>query len=90
MYRRKVSMKNTPKPATQSMTDAHRAAAVPLATLVSTHGEPADHELLGMCHVVFGDEAGASAIFRAGLALERERSPQSKLCGVLMKRVSEL
>jgi hypothetical protein len=85
-----ISMKNTPKPATQAMLDAHRAASVLLSGLVATHREPADHELLGLCHVVAGDEAGASSVFRAGLALERERDPQSKLCGTLMKRVSEL
>jgi hypothetical protein len=85
-----ISMKNTPKPATQAMVEAHRAAAALLTGLVAAHREPADHELLGICHVVFGDEAGASEVFRAGLALERERDPGSKLCGTLMKRVSEL
>jgi hypothetical protein len=85
-----ISMKNTPKPATQAMAEAHRAASVLLSQLVATHREPADHELLGSCHVVLGDEAAASSVLRAGLALERERDPQSKLCGVLMKRVSEL
>jgi hypothetical protein len=85
-----ISMKNTPKPATASMVAAHRSASRLLTELVATHAEPADHELLGICHIVFGDEPGASSVFRAGLALERERSPQSKLCGVLMKRVSEL
>jgi hypothetical protein len=85
-----ISMKGTPKPATPAMVGAHRAASARLSTLVAAHGEPADQELLGNCHVVFGDEAGASEIFRAALALERERDPQSKLCGTLMKRVSEL
>lgn len=85
-----VSMKGMPKPPTGAVVEAHRAASVRLAQLVSAHAEPADHELLGMCHVVLGNEAEASSVFRAGLALERERSPQSKLCGVLMKRVSEL
>lgn len=85
-----VSMKGMPKPPTRAVVEAHRAASVRLRELVTAHVEPADHELLGMCHVVLGEEAEASAVFRAGLALERERSPQSKLCGVLMKRVSEL
>jgi hypothetical protein len=85
-----ISMKGAPKPPTDGMVAAHRAASLLLTGLVSAHSEPADHELLGMCHVVLGDEAAASAVFRAGLAIERERSPQSKLCGVLMKRVSEL
>ena len=85
-----ISMKNTPKPATPPMAEAHRAASTLLSKLVATLREPGDHELLGICQVVLGDEAGASATFRAGLALERERDPQSKLCGTLMKRVSEL
>ena len=37
---------------------------------------------------VLGDEVSASRVFRAGLALERAKDPQSKLCGTLMKRVS--
>jgi hypothetical protein len=85
-----ISMKNTPKPATQPMVGAHRAAAGLLSGLVAAHREPSDYELLGICQVVLGDETGASDTFRAGLALERERDPQSKLCGALMKRVSEL
>jgi hypothetical protein len=46
--------------------------------------------MLGMCHVVIGNEAGAGAVFRAALAIERERNAQSDLCGSLMKRVSML
>ena len=83
-----VLMKGAPQPATQAMTEAHSAARDLLIGLVAAHGEPSDHELLGICHVVLGDEASASAVFKAGLAIERERSPQSKLCGALMKRVS--
>jgi len=77
----------TPTPA---MVDAHRAALGPLTELVSAHGEPSDHELLGVCHVVLGNEESASNIFKAGLAIERERDPSSVLCGTLMKRVSML
>ena len=83
-----VLMKGAPKPATPAMVDAHRAAQGILVALVASHAEPSDHELLGICHVILGDEASASTVFRAGLALERERDPQSKLCGSLMKRVS--
>lgn len=83
-----VLMKGAPKPATPAMLEAHGAARGILSGLVSAHAEPSDHELLGMCHVVLGDEASASDVFRAGLALERARDPQSKLCGTLMKRVS--
>ena len=83
-----VLMKGAPRPATPTMVEAHRAAQGPLTELVKNHAEPSDHELLGICHVVLGDEASASTVFRAGLAIERERDPQSKLCGTLMKRVS--
>jgi len=85
-----VLMKGAPKPATATMVEAHRAAQGLLTGLVARHAEPSDHELLGICHVVLGDEASASTVFRAGLALERERDPQSKLCGTLMKRVSSV
>jgi hypothetical protein len=37
---------------------------------------------------MLGDEAGASLTFRAGLNIERQRDPQSQLCGRLMKRIS--
>ena len=85
-----VLAKGVPSVPTQAMADAHRAALGPLTELVSTLGEPSDHELLGVCHVVLGNEDSASAIFKAGLALERERNPSSDLCGSLMKRVSML
>ena len=85
-----VTMKGVPDPPTAAMIDAHRAAITPLRQIVEVHREPKDHELLGMCHVVVGDEAAAMGVFKAGLALERERNPQSDLCGVLMKRVSML
>jgi hypothetical protein len=75
---------------TAKMVEAHRSALSPLTELVSQYGEPADHEMLGMCHVMLGHEESASVIFRAGLATERERNPQSDLCGQLMKRISLL
>jgi hypothetical protein len=83
-----VLMKGAPKPATPAMVLAHTAARDALSPLVAAHSEPSDFELLGICHVVLGDEPSASTVFKAGLAIERERSPQSKLCGALMKRVS--
>lgn len=85
-----IHAKGVPDPATPAMVDAHRAAIEPLTELVSSHNDPADFEMLGMCHVVVGNEAGAGAVFRAALAIERERNPQSDLCGTLMKRVSML
>ena len=75
---------------TPAMIEAHRSAVAPLTELVSVHREPSDHEMLGMCHVMIGNEESAGAIYRAGLAIERERSPQSDLCGAFMKRISLL
>jgi hypothetical protein len=85
-----VHAKGVPDPLPPVAVEAHRAALGPLADLVAKHGEPADHEMLGMCQVVVGDEASAAVVFRAGLAIERERNAQSDLCGALMKRVSML
>jgi hypothetical protein len=83
-----ILAKNAPRTPTPAMVEAHRAALPALTELVSSHQEPADHEMLGICHVILGNEQSASAIFRAGLAIERERSPGSDLCGELMKRIS--
>lgn len=85
-----IHAKGMPSPATPIMQDAHRAALAPLTELVSTHNDPADYEMLGMCHVVLGNTDSATSIFKAALAIERERSPGSDLCGELMKRVSML
>lgn len=83
-----ILAKGAPQIPSPTVVDAHRAAIAPLVALVGAHREPADHELLGMAHQVVGDDESAATIFRAGLALERERNPQSDLCGSLMKRVS--
>lgn len=85
-----VHAKGVPDPPTPAMVEAHRSAIEPLTALVSEHNDPADYEMLGMCHVAVGNEEGAGTVFRAALALERERNPQSDLCGALMKRVSML
>ena len=85
-----IHAKGVPSKPSKQVIEAHRAAVAPLTELVSTHQEPADHEMLGMCHVMLGNEASASVIFRAGLAIERERSAGSDLCGALMKRISLL
>jgi hypothetical protein len=85
-----VLAKGAPTRPTPAMVEAHRAALPALTELVSNHHDPGDHEMLGVCHVILGNEESASAIFRAGLAIERERNPQSDLCGSLMKRVSLL
>lgn len=83
-----IHAKGVPDPPTPSMVEAHRAAIEPLTELVSEHGEPADYEMLGMCHVAVGNIDGAGTVFRAGLAIERERNAQSDLCGAFMKRIS--
>jgi hypothetical protein len=85
-----IHAKGAPERLTAPMIDAHRAAIGPLQSLISAHGEPADHELLGLCYVRVGDTQSADAIFRAGLNLERERNPSSDLCGLFMKRISLL
>jgi len=77
-----------PEKASDISREAHRVAVSPLTDLVSNHGDPNDHEMLGVCHLMIGNEQSASAIFRAGLAIERMRNPQSDLCGSLMKRIS--
>ena len=83
-----ILAKNAPRVPSPVMIEAHRAALPALTELVSVHQEPADHELLGVCHVVLGNAESASRIFRAGLAIERDRNPSSDLCGELMKRIS--
>lgn len=76
--------------ASQKLKDALRAAIGPLTELVSTHNDPEDYEMLGVCHLVVGNEDAASNMLRQGLALERERNPQSDLCGRLMTRISQI
>jgi hypothetical protein len=85
-----IHAKGVPDPPTPAMVEAHRAAIPALSQLVKAENDPADLEMLGMCHVATGDEKRAGEIFRAGLAIERERNAQSDLCGALMKRVSML
>ena len=60
-----------------SLVDAHRAALMPLTELVSAHSDPEDYEMLGLCHLILGNEQAASNIFREALSLERARNPQS-------------
>jgi hypothetical protein len=75
-----------PRPA--SSVETHRAAMAPLAVLAETHGDPADYEMLGLCQLVVGDIEAAAVSARAGLAIERAKSPESDLCGRLMKLLS--
>lgn len=82
-----ILARGLPAQPTPAMKEAYDSAVVCLGRLLPL-GDAADHELLGVCQVMLGDEVGASTTFRAGLAIERQRDPQSKLCGTLMKRVS--
>jgi hypothetical protein len=77
-------------PKSEKLLDAHRSAIAPLTDLVSKHNEPEDYEMLGVCHLVIGNEAAASNLFREGLTLERAKNAGSDLCGRLMTRVSSL
>jgi len=72
------------------LVEAHRAAIPALTELVSTLNEPEDYEMLGLCHLLIGNEQAASNMFRQGLTLERERNAASDLCGRLMTRVSAI
>ena len=75
---------------TQKLIEAHRAAIPALTELVSTLEEPEDYEMLGICHLMIGNDEAASNMFRHGLTLERERNAASDLCGRLMTRVSQI
>jgi hypothetical protein len=70
--------------------EAHRAAIPALTELVSTLNEPEDYEMLGLCHLLIGNEQAASNMFRQGLTLERAKNPASDLCGRLMTRVAAI
>ena len=85
-----VLAKNLPPKPTPAMIEAHRSALPALTELVSHYHEPSDYEMLGVCHVLLGNEDSAREIFREGLRLEREHNAQSDLCGSLMKRISFL
>lgn len=80
----KVPLSNPPA----HVVTAYRAAMRALEEAIGAAGDPADFELLGICCVITGDEKRAGDLFRTGLRLERERDPQSNLCGSLMKWVA--
>jgi hypothetical protein len=84
-----VLAKRTGQPS-EKLVEAHRAAVAPLTDLVSKHNEPEDYEMLGICHLIAGNEQAAANMFRQGLTLERERNAASDLCGRLMTRVSSI
>jgi hypothetical protein len=85
-----VIPKTPPTTSSEAVIAAHRVAVRCLETLVSAQQEPADYELLGIAYTVIDDPPAASVAFQKGLERERERNPQSDLCGTLMRRLSGL
>ena len=77
-------------PKSEKLIEAHRSAIAPLTELVSKYNEPADYEMLGVCHVRNGNAEAAANMFREGLTLERAKNSGSDLCGRLMTRISGL
>ena len=85
-----IHAKGIPTFPSAAIANAHKKAIAPLQVLIAAHDEPADYELLGLCHVRAGDEPAARVAFQKGLDLERARNPQSPLCGTLMKWVASV
>lgn len=83
-----INLKIVPSSPSPHLVAAYKVAMAPLKALIDAHDDPHDYELYGICQVIAGDEKGAATSFRAGLTKERERNPQSDLCGSLMKWVA--
>ena len=87
---RLMVLAKSPPPITETVKEAHRVALLRITALVKALEDPGDYELLGVTKLLFEDTKAASEAFAKGLALERERNPQSELCGKLMQRVASL
>lgn len=83
-----VAVKVPPSHPSAALLDAFKAAVEPFTEILGASGNPEDFQWVGICHVILGDEKRAAELFRVGLRLERERNPQSDLCGSLMKWVA--
>ena len=83
-----ANIKVPPNKPSATQIDAFRAAIDPLSEILGALGTPEDFQWLGICCLVTGDEKRAGELFRTGLKLERDRNPQSDLCGSLMKWVA--
>ena len=83
-----ANIKVPPSRPTPAQLDAFKAAIEPLTEILGALGDAQDFQWLGICCLVTGDEKRAGELFRTGLKLERERNPQSDLCGSLMKWVA--
>jgi len=83
-----ANIKVPPNKPSASQLDAFKAAIEPLTEILGALGAAEDFQWLGICCLVTGDEKRAGELFRTGLKLERDRNPQSDLCGSLMKWVA--
>ena len=83
-----ANIKVPPSRPSPAQLDAFKAAIDPLTEILGALGDAQDFQWLGICCLVTGDEKRAGELFRTGLKLERERNPQSDLCGSLMKWVA--
>lgn len=83
-----ITVKVPPSSPSPHLVAGYKSAMKPLRDLIAAHDDPHDYELYGICQVIAGDEKGAAETFRKALTMERERNPQSDLCGSLMKWVA--
>lgn len=87
---RLFALAKRPGKPSEKLVETYRACIPALTELVSTHGEPEDYEMLGLCHLTIGNDQAASNMFREGLQIERARNAGSDLCGRLMTRLSAI
>lgn len=83
-----INLKVPPLKPAPHLVDAYKKAMPALRALIAAHQDPADMELYGITQIIAGDEKGAADTLRKALQMERERNPQSDLCGSLMKWVA--
>ena len=79
-----------PESRSDAVLRAYKIALARIQTLVDTHADPSDYEMLGVAHVQLEDRAAASAAFEIALKLERARDPESELCANLGRRLAQL
>jgi hypothetical protein len=74
----------------EALQAAHRVARDRAAGLVERTRDPADYELLGLCHVSLDEHSDALESFRKGLELEQSRNTESELCARLARHIGGL
>jgi hypothetical protein len=74
----------------ETLQEALRVARDRAAGLAERTRDPADYELLGLCHVSLDEPTAALESFRRGLELEQSRSTESELCARLAKHIGGL